>query len=102
MRRLRGRTATLAMMDHQNIARVLDAGTTDTGRPYFVMELVHGVPITQFYGNIEAIAAYNLKRGRSQESFFTTRDGEMITYSLMAASGFISPAIPRAFRRCAR
>jgi serine/threonine protein kinase len=38
----------LAMMDHTNIAKVFDAGTTDTGRPYFVMELVHGVPITQF------------------------------------------------------
>ena len=38
----------LAMMDHQNIARVLDAGTTESGRPYFVMELVHGVPITHF------------------------------------------------------
>jgi serine/threonine protein kinase/tetratricopeptide (TPR) repeat protein len=38
----------LAMMDHQNIARVLDAGATECGRPYFVMELVHGVPITQF------------------------------------------------------
>jgi len=38
----------LAMMDHPNIARVLDAGTTDTGRPYFVMELVKGVPITKF------------------------------------------------------
>jgi eukaryotic-like serine/threonine-protein kinase len=38
----------LAMMDHQNIARVLDAGTTGSGRPYFVMELVHGVPITQY------------------------------------------------------
>jgi WD40 repeat protein/serine/threonine protein kinase len=38
----------LALMDHQNIARVLDAGTTAGGRPYFVMELVHGVPITQF------------------------------------------------------
>jgi WD40 repeat protein len=36
------------MMDHQNIAKVFDAGTTDTGRPYFVMELVQGVPITQF------------------------------------------------------
>jgi len=35
------------MMDHQNIARVLDAGATDTGRPYFVMELVYGVPITK-------------------------------------------------------
>ncbi len=38
----------LAVMDHTHIARVFDAGTTETGRPYFVMELVHGVPITQF------------------------------------------------------
>lgn len=38
----------LAMMDHPNIAKVLDAGATDQGRPYFVMELVKGVPITEF------------------------------------------------------
>jgi len=38
----------LAMMDHPNIARVFDAGTTDLGRPYFVMELVRGVPITEY------------------------------------------------------
>jgi serine/threonine protein kinase/WD40 repeat protein len=38
----------LAMMDHPNIARVFDAGTTTTGRPYFVMELVKGVPITEY------------------------------------------------------
>src|SRR3954447_16415595 len=38
----------LAMMDHPNIARVVDAGTTVTGRPYFVMELVKGVPITKY------------------------------------------------------
>jgi serine/threonine protein kinase len=38
----------LALMDHPNIARVLDAGATETGRPYFVMELVHGVRITTF------------------------------------------------------
>ena len=38
----------LALMDHPNIAKVFDAGTTDTGRPYFVMELVKGVPITRF------------------------------------------------------
>ncbi|TAL00241.1 MAG: hypothetical protein EPO07_09935 [Verrucomicrobia bacterium] len=38
----------LAMMDHPNIARVLDAGATETGRPYFVMELVRGVKITTF------------------------------------------------------
>jgi serine/threonine protein kinase/WD40 repeat protein len=38
----------LALMDHPNIAKVLDAGTTDSGRPYFVMELVRGVPITEY------------------------------------------------------
>ena len=38
----------LAMMDHPNIAKVLDAGTTPSGRPYFVMELVKGVPITTY------------------------------------------------------
>jgi serine/threonine protein kinase len=36
----------LALMDHPHIAKVHDGGTTDTGRPYFVMELVKGVPIT--------------------------------------------------------
>jgi serine/threonine protein kinase/tetratricopeptide (TPR) repeat protein len=38
----------LALMDHPNIARVLDGGQTAAGRPFFVMELVRGVPITQF------------------------------------------------------
>ncbi len=38
----------LAMMDHQNIARVFDGGTTESGRPFFVMELVKGIPITRF------------------------------------------------------
>ena len=38
----------LALMDHPNIARVLDAGTTGAGRPYFVMDLVKGVPITRY------------------------------------------------------
>jgi serine/threonine protein kinase/tetratricopeptide (TPR) repeat protein len=38
----------LALMDHPNVAKVLDAGATASGRPYFVMELVKGVPITEF------------------------------------------------------
>jgi len=42
-----GRQA-LAMMDHPNIAKVLDGGATDSGRPYFVMELVRGIPITEY------------------------------------------------------
>jgi WD40 repeat protein/serine/threonine protein kinase len=38
----------LALMDHTNIAKVFDAGTTETGRPYFVMELVHGISLTKY------------------------------------------------------
>jgi serine/threonine-protein kinase len=38
----------LAMMNHPGIATVFDGGATDSGRPYFVMELVHGLPITAF------------------------------------------------------
>jgi tetratricopeptide (TPR) repeat protein len=38
----------LALMDHPNIAKVLDADTTESGRPYFVMELVRGIPITAY------------------------------------------------------
>jgi len=38
----------IALMDHPHIARLLDAGTTDAGQPYFVMELVKGIPLTEF------------------------------------------------------
>ena len=38
----------LALMDHPNIAKVLDGGRTESGRPYFVMEYVKGVPITEY------------------------------------------------------
>jgi WD40 repeat protein len=38
----------LALMDHPNIAKVFDGGVTDSGRPYFVMELVNGVPLTDY------------------------------------------------------
>jgi WD40 repeat protein/serine/threonine protein kinase len=50
----------LAMMDHQNIARALDAGTTESGRPYFVMELVHGVAITKFCDDMQLTLAERL------------------------------------------
>ena len=50
----------LAMMDHPNIAKVLDAGTTDTGRPYFVMELVKGVPITKYCDEQQALIRQRL------------------------------------------
>ena len=42
----------LALMDHPNIARVYDGGTTEAGQPFFVMELVKGVPITEYCDRI--------------------------------------------------
>jgi serine/threonine protein kinase len=52
----------LAMMDHPNIAKVFDAGATDTGRPYFVMELVRGIPITDYcdQNNLPPVQRLNL------------------------------------------
>jgi tetratricopeptide (TPR) repeat protein/serine/threonine protein kinase len=43
----------LALMDHPNVARVLDAGATESGRPFFVMELIQGVPITAYCDRCE-------------------------------------------------
>ena len=46
--RLEAERQALALMDHPNIAKVLDAGAAGSGRPYFVMELVEGIPITRY------------------------------------------------------
>ncbi len=51
----------LALMDHPNIARVLDAGATDKGRPYFVMELVKGIPITEYCDQLQLTARQRLE-----------------------------------------
>jgi serine/threonine protein kinase len=48
MTRFESERQALAMMDHPNIARIFDAGSTPNGRPYFVMELVDGISITQY------------------------------------------------------
>jgi tetratricopeptide (TPR) repeat protein len=48
LRRFEAERHALALMDHPNIAKVLDAGTSDDGRPYFVMELIQGIPITEY------------------------------------------------------
>ncbi|HET6325267.1 MAG TPA: serine/threonine-protein kinase [Planctomycetaceae bacterium] len=50
----------LALMDHPNIAKVLDGGVTDEGRPYFVMEYVKGVPITEFCDQAKVTVAGRL------------------------------------------
>lgn len=51
----------LALMDHPNIAKVLDGGTTETGRPFFVMEYVKGVPITEYSDNARLSIAQRLE-----------------------------------------
>src|SRR6516162_6079613 len=51
----------LALMDHPNIARVLDAGATETGRPFFVMELVRGIKITEYCDQNKLTATERLK-----------------------------------------
>jgi serine/threonine protein kinase/predicted Zn-dependent protease len=51
----------LALMDHPNIAKVFDGGETPTGRPYFVMELVNGVPITEFCDHNQLALATRLE-----------------------------------------
>ena len=51
----------LALMDHPNIAKVLDAGTTDSGRPYFVMELVKGIPIIDYCDQQQLTAGERLE-----------------------------------------
>jgi len=51
----------LALMDHPHIAKVLDAGATDTGRPYFVMELVKGIPITEYCDRAHLTPAQRLE-----------------------------------------
>src|SRR5215475_4884657 len=48
MARFEAERQALAIMDHPNIAKVLDAGATETGRPFFVMELVRGIRITDY------------------------------------------------------
>ena len=48
LRRFEAERQALALMDHQHIAKVLDAGATPQGRPYFAMELIKGIPITKY------------------------------------------------------
>lgn len=48
IRRFEAERQALAIMDHPHIARIFDGGTTDSGEPYFVMELVDGIPLTEF------------------------------------------------------
>jgi hypothetical protein len=64
----------LALMDHPNIARVLDAGATDTGRPYFVMELVRGIPITEYCDKNQLAGRFE-----SPKTCFETRRVRMCT-----------------------
>jgi serine/threonine protein kinase/Tfp pilus assembly protein PilF len=60
LRRFRSEREVLARLDHPNIARLLDAGTTDESLPYFVMEYVDGIPVTRFVEENQAPVAQRL------------------------------------------
>ncbi|MFI5185006.1 MAG: protein kinase, partial [Vicinamibacteria bacterium] len=61
LQRFEAERQALALMDHPNIATVLDAGASEAGLPYFVMELVKGVPITTYCDEIRARIRERLK-----------------------------------------
>jgi len=61
LQRFEAERQALALMNHPNIATVLDAGTSETGRPYFVMELVKGVPITRYCDDVKASVPQRLR-----------------------------------------
>ena len=63
----------LAVMDHPNIARALDAGTTDEGLPYFVMELVAGEPITDYCDRHASISAIGSSSSSASAAASSTR-----------------------------
>src|SRR6201988_1580139 len=61
IRRFDAERQAMALRSHNNIAKMLDAGTTESGRPYFVMELVKGVPITKYCDETHASVQERLK-----------------------------------------
>ena len=71
------------MMDHPNIARVLDAGATETGRPYFVMELVHGIKITDYcdQNNLDTRSGWICSSRFARRSSMRTRKASSIATS---------------------
>jgi serine/threonine protein kinase len=73
----------LALMDHPNIARVLDAASTPSGLPYFVMELVKGVPITTYCDELHLTCAsgWNYLSLSARPSSTPTRRGSFIATS---------------------
>ena len=83
----------LAMMDHPNIAKVLDAGTTDAGRPYFVMELVKGIPITDYCDQAR------LTHARSGSSC-SSRSATRCSTRIRRASSTATSSPPTCWSRC--
>lgn len=62
-----------ALMDHPNIAKVLDADTTEHGQPYFVMELVKGMPVTEYCNQKRLTATQRLAFGAGEVSIFLSK-----------------------------
>ena len=96
VRRFRSERQILADLDHPGIARMLDAGFTEDGLPYFVMELVDGMPITDFVGT----STYD--RSASRIFFEGLRRGGRLAPPLDGASRFETEQHPGQCRRRAQ
>ncbi len=90
----------LAMMDHPNIAKVLDAGATDSGRPFFVMELVRGIPITRYCdeNKLDTTSGWTCSSRSATPSSTRTRRG----LSTATSSRRTSSSRSTTARRCLR
>ncbi|MBL7189028.1 MAG: protein kinase [Phycisphaerae bacterium] len=90
----------LALLDHPNVARVYDAGTTESGRPYFVMEYVKGVPITEHCDRQKLTIEERLKlsvkvceRRREISLRLSGSKGRRLSLSLARATALLLPNI---------
>ena len=87
----------LALMDHNNIAKVFDAGATETGRPYFVMELVNGIPITDYCdrANLSPASGWSYSSPSARRSSTPTRRGSSTAMSNHPTSSSPSTTVSR-------
>ncbi|MFV2068504.1 MAG: hypothetical protein ACC645_16160 [Pirellulales bacterium] len=75
-------------MDHPNVAKIHDGGSTETGRPYFVMELVRGVPITQYCDENRLTTTDRLKKTTS-DSILAIGESLSLAYPAKMASDVV-------------
>ena len=90
----------LALLDHLNVANVYDAGTTEAGRPYFVMEYVKGLPITEYCDHHKLTIEERLRYSNRSVTLFSTPIKRVSSIGILSRR--ISLSLLRMIRRCRR